>query len=156
VNYFYPLVALLSLGACRPAVERLYYEKEKEQILFLYSPDRETQIFYRTVGQEANWVATASSTMEREPPASGPWLLQFPDWVVVHARNSELQADTSGCVAREAPLALRAKGFSLEPCAGEDVNCCVRQDRLFIGPGGRCRAQVGWSDEPGLCVSRRL
>lgn len=150
------LVLFLAMAACRPPVERLDYDREEEQILFLFNPERPLQIFFRETGQNTNWTSTTSSAAEREPPDSGPWELQFPDWVLIHARNSELQADTLRCLASATLLVLRARGFTVEPCLGEDEKCCTSEGVLFVGPGGKCRVRAGWTSEPGLCVSRPL
>lgn len=150
------LLVLLALAACRPPVERLDYDRDKEQILFLYNPERLQQVFYRKAAEDAKWTSTSSASVEQEPPDSGPWALEFPDWVVVHARNSELQADRLRCSAHETSLALRAKSFAIEPCGAEEQQCCSSAGMLFVGRGGKCRVRTGWTDEPGLCVSRAL
>lgn len=148
------LSVALGVGGCRPAVERLEYDSNKEQIVFLYGPTGSTQVYFRESGSYKSWTATASSTAERPPPESGPWELTH-DWVVVHARDSQLQTAslTSGCTARRDSVSSRAARFHIEGCT-EEAACCTENGILLVGDRGRCRTLTGWTTEDGLCVVR--
>lgn len=146
-------LVLVLLGGCRPAVDLFEYDPRAEQLVFLYRPNALTQVYFRDPGYVTSWTPTAASTAERPPPDRGPWEL-VDDWVVVFAKDSQLQAARveSKCSAYPSALKLRAPQFHIEACAPEETGCCTVDGALIVGEGGKCRTLSGWTDEKNLCV----
>ncbi len=154
MKYLCCAVGLVVLNGCRPPVDILEYDQDRDQIIFLYHPIQPQQVFYSERGGDTPWSATSSSALELPPPSSGPWNLRFDDWTMVFARDGQLLAEKSDCTIDFMSARARASMFTVGSCAADRGICCRNGEQLVVGRESSCRVLSSWGQDDALCVLR--